>query len=123
MHSFANALMCTQVVRRFKNCSSQPRHTFTEDVMCEPAAAANVWCTPLTVGTGVAKTSTSIVCPTCNHVRYQVCRTRACSSFMGPGSAEPGGGSSGGQQPSALDLDSEGTQIIQLGSAWNGGSL
>lgn len=32
-------------------------------------------------------------------------------------SAEPSGGSSGGQQPTPLDLDSKGTQIVELGSA------
>ncbi|KAG0628717.1 hypothetical protein M758_1G047500 [Ceratodon purpureus] len=43
--------------------------------------------------------------------------TRACSSTMGSESAETSGGSSGGRQPSPLDLDSKGTQIIELGSA------
>ncbi|XP_073396291.1 uncharacterized protein [Physcomitrium patens] len=43
--------------------------------------------------------------------------TRACSSIMGSKSAETSGGSSGGRQPSPLDLYSKGTQIIELGSA------
>lgn len=63
--------MCTKEEQKFKSCTFQPRHTYRKVVMCRLAVVTGVWCDPILVGTGVASTSTSIVCPTCNHVKYE----------------------------------------------------